>query len=231
MQAEAGQSESGSEEEFEDSRDNLDPGNQIEPPTSNPGSIPGSMEVTAPPVPTISVSLGGQISSREVDINQIEDGALSQEDLSEDAKFYQDVALYYQNAYEVLFVQQVELQDKFKAQSCLMEEASAAIHAAETEVQQHHQDVLHLRHKNQKEVDSAVSRVAEHYKVQLTSAQGSLQSWDLKHKLEIQKQQEKIHTLEVSLASQGASNLPSVGVSHQVQSGTVLQRRFLTLSQ
>ena len=48
----------------------------------------------------------------------------------EDAKFYQDVALNYQNAYEALLAQQVELQDKFKAQSCLMEEASA-IHAAE----------------------------------------------------------------------------------------------------
>ena len=56
--------------------------------------------------------------------------------LIEDAKFYQDVAINYQNTYEVLLVQQAELQDKFKAQSCLMEEASAAIHAAETEAQQ-----------------------------------------------------------------------------------------------
>ena len=140
---------------------------------------------------------------------------MSQEDLIEDAKFYQDVAINYQNAYEVLLAQQAELQDKFKAQSCLMEEASAAIHAAETEAQQHHQELLHLRQEHQKEVDSVVSRVAEQYKVQLTSAQGSLQSWDLKHKLEVQKLQEKIHTLEVSLASQGASNLPSVGVSQQ----------------
>ena len=64
--------------------------------------------------------------------------------------------------------------------------------------------------------------VAEQYKVQLTSAQGSLQSQDLEHKLEIQRLQEKIDPLEVSLASQGATNLPSVGVSQQVHSCTAL---------
>ena len=74
-----------------------------------------------------------------------------------------------------------------------------------------------------------MSRVAEQYKVQLTSAQGSLQSWDLKYKLEIQKLQEKIRTLEVSLASQGVTNLPSVGVSQQVQSGTALWEEFSNL--
>ena len=67
-----------------------------------------------------------------------------------------------------------------------------------------------------------MSRVVEQYKVQLTSTQGSLQNRDLKHKLEIQRLQEKIHSLEVLLASQGATNLLSVGVFHQAQSGTAL---------
>ena len=173
--------------------------NQLEPPTSTPKHIPGPAEVTAPPQSNTSfVSMGGLIPSGEVDINQVGDGALSQEDLIEDAKFYQDVAINYQNTYEALLAQQAELQDKFKAQSCLMEEASEAIHAAETEAQQCHQELLCLRQEHQKEVDSAVGRVAEQYKVQLTSAQGSLQSWDLEHKLEVQKLQEKIHALEVS---------------------------------
>ena len=83
----------GSEEEFEDSRDYSDSGDQIEPPTSVPDPIPGPAEVTAPLVPTTpSVSLGGPISSGEVDINQ----------------------------------------------------ASVAIHAAKTEAQQCHQELLHL---------------------------------------------------------------------------------------
>ena len=67
-----------------------------------------------------------------------------------------------------------------------------------------------------------MSKMAEQYKVQLTSAQGSLQSWDLEHKLEVQKLQEKIHALEVSLTEHGASSLPSVGVSQQVPSNTAL---------
>ena len=49
-----------------------------------------------------------------------------------------------------------------------------------------------------------VSKMAEQYKVQLTSAQGSLQSWDLEHKLEVQKLQEKFmlwkyHSLSMEL--------------------------------
>ena len=89
MQAEAGQLGSRSEEEFEDSGDYLDPGNQIEFPTSVPDPIQRPMEVIEPLVPTTpSVSLGGLIPSGEVDINQVEVGALSQEDLIEDAKFY-----------------------------------------------------------------------------------------------------------------------------------------------
>ena len=112
---------------------------------------------------------------------------ISQEDLIEDAKFYQDTAIKYQNAYEALLAQQTELQGKFEVQSHLIQEASAAIDAAETEAENHHQELLHIRRDHQKEMDSAVSRMAEQYKVQLTSAQGSLQSQNLEHKLEVQK--------------------------------------------
>ena len=62
---------------------------------------------------------------------------------------------------------------------------------------------------HQKEMDSAVSKMVEQDKVQFTSAQGSLQSQNLEHKLEVQKLQEKIHALEVSLTKHGASSLPS----------------------
>ena len=67
-----------------------------------------------------------------------------------------------------------------------------------------------------------MSKMAEQYKVQLTSAQGSLQSQDLEHKLEVQKLQEKIQALEVSLTEHGASILPSVRVFQQVPSNTAL---------
>lgn len=48
-------------------------------------------------------------------------------DLIKDTKFYQDTALNYQNTYEALHAQQVELQSKYSAQSYLIKEASAAI--------------------------------------------------------------------------------------------------------
>ena len=67
-----------------------------------------------------------------------------------------------------------------------------------------------------------MNRMTEQYKAQLTSVQSSLQNQGLEHNLEVQKLQEKIQALEVSLAGQGASNLPSVGVSQQVPSGTAL---------
>ena len=47
-------------------------------------------------------------------------------------------------------------------------------------------------------------------------------SQDLKHKLEVQRLQEKIHALEVSLAEQEAPSLPSVGVSQQAPSSSAL---------
>ena len=53
VQAEVGQSESGTDEEFEDSRDNLAPGSQIKPPSSVPISIPGPVEVDMLLVPDI----------------------------------------------------------------------------------------------------------------------------------------------------------------------------------
>ena len=138
---EVGQSESGSEEEFEDSREVLPSRDQFKPPSA-PVLVPVPAEVTVSTGPMPSSSLGGPIPSGEVDANLVgegfDDGTLN-EDLIEDAKFYQDVALNYQKA---LLAQQVELQDKFKAQSCLMEEASVAIHTAETEAQQWHQELL-----------------------------------------------------------------------------------------
>ena len=58
-------------------------------------------------------------------------GAISTADLIEDAKFYQDTALGYQDAYETLCVQQEELQNRYTQQVQLVEEASEALRAEE----------------------------------------------------------------------------------------------------
>ena len=62
-------------------------------------------------------------------------GVLTQEDLIKDARFYQDMALVYQDAYEALHAQQVKLQGKYSTQASLIEEALAAIKAVEAEAQ------------------------------------------------------------------------------------------------
>ena len=54
-------------------------------------------------------------------------GAISAVDLIEDAKFYQDAAIGYQDAYETLCVQQEELQHWYAQQAQLVEEASEAL--------------------------------------------------------------------------------------------------------
>lgn len=108
-------------------------------------------------------------------------------------------------------------------QSSLIEEASAAIYAAEAEAQQGHQELLNLKHEHQKEVDSAVSRAVGQYKAQLISARQPAE-----HKLESQKLQKKIHSLEVSLANKKTVNLPSVGV-FQAWSGTALREEVFNL--
>ena len=74
--------------------------------------------------------------------------------------FYQDAAILdYQNAYEVLHAQQVELQRNYSVQSYLMEEASAEIKVAKAKAQQQHQELLDVKHATvQSEIESAVSR-------------------------------------------------------------------------
>ena len=54
-------------------------------------------------------------------------GAISTADLIEDAKFYQDATLGYQDAYETLCVQQEELQHRYTQQAQLVEETSEAL--------------------------------------------------------------------------------------------------------
>ena len=67
-------------------------------PTPAPGIFPSSSKIEAPQMSTIS--LGDPVSSGEADVKLNTDEGISQEDLTKDAKFYQDAAINYQNAYE-----------------------------------------------------------------------------------------------------------------------------------
>ena len=75
--------------------------------------------MTGPLSPEDSRSLQSQVDEESL-------GGLVTGDLLEDAKFYQDVVVELQTAYDTL-------QKRFNHQSHLMEEASGALRAAETQ--------------------------------------------------------------------------------------------------
>ena len=134
---------------------------------------------------------------------------LGTSNLLEDAKFYQDTASEYQNAYE-------SLQHRYTQQAHLVEEAS--LHAAESQTSQKHQELLNLQRNCEADIQTAVSKVVIQYKEQLSMAKHNLQSKDHEDRQVVQKLQGQVHALELSLASQ--ANLPSVGHS---QDGADLQ--------
>ena len=59
-------------------------------------------------------------------------------DLLENTKFYQDVAVEPQTAYDTL-------QNRYAQQACLMEEASGALHAAESQVSKRQCELLNVQ--------------------------------------------------------------------------------------
>ena len=83
--------------------------------------------------------------SHQVLDSDIGTDAISTADLIEDAKFYQDAALGYQDAYETLHIQQEELQHRYTQQAQLVEEASEALRAAEAESSVRHQELVNLQ--------------------------------------------------------------------------------------
>ena len=131
-------------------------------------------------------------------------GAVGNSDLLEDAKFYQDAATEYQSAYE-------SLKHRYAQQALLMEEASGALQATESQASQRHQELLALRRNRETDIQLAVSHAVSHYQMQLTMAQSNLQTQDHEHQLAITKLKDQVHAPELSLASQ--ANLPSVGKS------------------
>ena len=184
--------ESGSEdeEEFEDSRENLPPKDPIGH-SSGQEQAPIPQSTSSHLTHLLGVSQGGQGEVHH-------EGVMDHANLIKDAKFYQDAVLDYQNGYAALHGQLIELQGRYSIQASLIEEASAAVKFVEAEAQCQHQQLLDVQHDYQVEIEAAVTRAIEQYKVQLNNAQSSLQS--------------KVQSLEVSLASQ--VNLPSVGVTH-----------------
>ena len=85
-------------------------------------------------------------------------GAISAADLIEDAKFYQDAAIGYQDAYETLPIQQKELQHRYTQQAQLVEEASEALRAVEAESSLRHQEFFTLQQQWEADIQHAIDQ-------------------------------------------------------------------------
>ena len=135
--------------------------------------------------------------------------------LLEDVKYFHNAALSYQDAYEALQVQQVELQTKFREQAQLVQEASDALKANEAESADHQQELVSelmtLRNQWEADIQQVVGQAVVQYRDQLSSAQAMQQQRDCEHQQSIHRLQEQVRALEVSLA--GQATLPSVATS------------------
>ena len=135
--------------------------------------------------------------------------------LLEDVKYFHNAALSYQDAYEALQLQQVELQTKFTEQAQLVQEASEALKAVEAESTARQQELATelttLRNQREADIQQAIGQAVVQYHDQLSSAQAMQQQRDREHQQSIQRLQEQVRALEVSLA--GQATLPSVAAS------------------
>ena len=94
--------------------------------------------------------------------------------LLEDVKYFHNAALSYQDAYEALQAQQVELQTKFTEQAQLVQEASDALRANEAESAACQQELVSelttLRNQREADIQQAVGQAVVQYHDQLSSA-------------------------------------------------------------
>ena len=144
---------SDSEEEW-DQRNPLDPGDlasQIAVRRPTLISTPHSIDQSGP-----EYSKSPQSRGEEESMSGLETG-----DLLEDTKFYQDVEL--QSAYE-------NLQRRYSQQAHLIEEASGALHAAETQASKRQQELLDLQKDHEANVQLAIGKAIFEYREQLAAA-------------------------------------------------------------
>ena len=108
----------------------------------------------------------------------------------EDAKFYQDVAIKLQTAYETL-------ESRFTQQAHLMEEASGALHAAESQASKRQQELLKLQKDHEADIQLAVGKVVYEYREQLAATKHKQQSKYHKHQQTVHQLQDQVHAPRV----------------------------------
>ena len=171
----------------------------------DPGDLASQITVRRPrpmPIPQLQDQSGLEDSETPQTTGEEESqSGLHMGDLLKDAKFYQDVAIELQTAYETL-------ESRFTQQAHLMEEASGALHAAESQASKRQQELLKLQKDREADIQLAVGKVVFEYREQLAAAKHKQQSKDRKHQQTVHQLQDQVHALELSLASH--ATLPSV---------------------
>ena len=122
--------EQDSDVEFQDTWEALPPRSLVDS-IAAPRLVPTTLETSIAPSSTEIGHHTRQITesgeSAQVLDSESGAGAISTADLIEDAKFYQDATIGYQDVYETLRIQQEELQHWYTQQAQLVEEASEAL--------------------------------------------------------------------------------------------------------
>ena len=103
-----------------------------------------------------------------------------------------------QTAYEIL-------ESRFTQQVHLMEEASGALHAAESEASRRQRELLKLQKDHEANIQLAVGKAVFGLKEQLAAAKQKQQSKDRKHQQTVHQLQDWVRALELSLASHSNS--------------------------
>ena len=97
-------------------------------------------------------------------------------------KYFHNAALSYQDAYEALQLQKVELQTKFTEQAQLVKEASEALKTAEAESTACQQELTTklttLHNQQEADIQQAIGQAVVQYCDQLSSAQATQQQRD-----------------------------------------------------
>ena len=206
--------DSGSKDEFQDSKEDPPPRSLAESIAATRVPQVPTFQTTQPSSPDLTehhIEQTGPVESPQTPSSVESANANHTANLLEDIKYFHNAALSYQDAYEALQLQQAELQTKFTEQAQLVQEASEALKAVEAESSAKQQEIATLQGQREADIQQAIGQAVVEYRDQLSSAQANLQQKDREHQQLIQKLQDQVHALELSLA--GQATLPSIAAS------------------
>ena len=212
--ARVGVVDSDSDDDFQDSREALPTRSMADPITIT--RVPQSTTLRTTQLPSLDLTRHQEEQPESGGSPQTpgsEEGTNASHvaNLLEDVKYFHNAALGYQDAYEALQQQQEELQSKFTEQAKLIKEASETLKAVEAESSMRQQEIEALQSQREADIQHAIGQAMLEYRDQLSLAQNDLQQKDREHQQSIQRLQDQVCALELSLA--GQATLPSVAAS------------------